>query len=108
MKGLALFEGHWRRDDAGVGAFFEDRLQDVAIEFKLVELFLELSHGMHKSGSFEKGLVTFPCGVGKLVRELEARRGWWCDEDMGLLRVSLETRERKIPIRPNFIFFNNF
>lgn len=71
VEGLTLFEGCRRRDGVGVGvgAFFEARFQAVAIEFELVELLLELPHGVHESGSFEKGFVSFPRGVEQLVRE---------------------------------------
>ena len=69
VEGLALFEGCWRRDGVGVGAFFEAGFEAVTIEFELVELLLELPHGVHESGSFEKGFVAFPCGVEQLVGE---------------------------------------
>ena len=35
-----------------VGALFEARFQGVAIEFELVELLLQLAHGVHESRSF--------------------------------------------------------
>lgn len=73
VKGLTLFEGRGRRDGVGVGTLFETGFQAVAIEFELVELLLELPHGMHESGGFEKGLVPFPGGVEELVREFGHR-----------------------------------
>lgn len=51
-------------------ADLEPRFQLVAIDLKLVQLLLELRHGVLQPRSFQKSLVAFPRRLQELLRQL--------------------------------------